>query len=298
MLEVRQARYFIAVAEELHFGRAAERLHMSQSPLSQAIKSLEAQLGVVLLVRTRRSVALTDTGRIVLERCYDLVTAARRAEETAEFAASGRVGRLRIAAGSLALADLLPAIVARYRRELPEVELKVKELDSAYAAAAVFMRECDAAFVRGVHTDPRLRIRKLTSDEFVAVIPAGTERDYVDRDDHIPLSALRDSPWAWISRSSSPFLHDDVIAACHSAGFTPDLVHEARTIPSQLDIVRCGLGVCLAPKAAVRHERGLTYRPLAVSVPTSGLSIVVRLEDDGPLISRLVEVAGECVGDI
>src|SRR6478672_2941546 len=184
MVEVRQARYFIAVAEELNFSRAADRLKMSQPPLSQAILQLERQLGTTLLNRSSRSVLLTEAGHLFPEQCRLLVGASERAREVAALASGGMTGTLRVGAVTSAFNETLPRILQRFRASRPLVELQVQEIDSHHGRDALERRELDVAVIRQIVTGRRLRSVPLRRDHFVVAMPV----DHRLADDDGPIS--------------------------------------------------------------------------------------------------------------
>jgi len=247
MLETREARYFIAVAEELHFGRAAERLRMSQPPLSQVIKALERRLGVQLLHRTTREVRLTPAGSVFLDRCRTVVGAAEAADTAARAAADGQAGELRIGAVTSAILHPLHAALARFRAEHPRVDVRVEETDTHLAVQAIRHREIDVALVRQLATPPDCVRLTLRTERFVLALP---EAWATSLDLRGSLAAAADLPWIWLPRAISPDYHDQVAACCRAAGFTPDARHTARSITSQLTMVASGLGVALVPASA------------------------------------------------
>jgi DNA-binding transcriptional LysR family regulator len=225
MVDVREARYFIAVAEELHFGRAADRLHMSQPPLSQAIKAIERRLGVTLLHRTTREVALTAAGTVFLDRCRILVGAAESAGAAAQAVAEGAAGQLRIGAVTSAFRDPLPAALEHFRRHRAAVEIRVEEVDSHVGVQAVRRRELDVAFVRQLATPSDCVRARLRTERFVLAIPAAWAR-YPAAEG---LTLAADLPWVWIPRTISPDYHDQIVACCRAAGFAPDARHTAQS---------------------------------------------------------------------
>lgn len=246
MVEVREARYFIAVAEELHFGRAALRLHMSQPPLSQAIKSIETRLGVSLLQRSTREVRLTPAGSVFLGRCRAIVAAAADAEEAVRQAASGQLGDLRIGAVTSAFIDPLPTILRVFAETHPRVEVHLEETDTHTAVQALLEHQLDIALVRQLATPPNLDRERLRRERFVLAIPAA----WAPAKQRWNLRAAADLPWVWLPREISPDYHDMVVACCRAAGFSPLARHTARSITSQLTMVASGLGVALVPGSA------------------------------------------------
>jgi len=292
MIEVREADYFIAVAEELHFGRAAARLQMSQPPLSQAIRQLERKLGVELLHRTTRAVRLTSAGAAFLRDCRELVGAARAAETTARRAADGQAGELRIGAVTSAFTDLLPRLLARHHAAYPRVTTTVDEIDSHEAASSLHLRRHDVVLGRLLRAPAHLRQIVVHRDEFVLVTPDSwpTPPDN---------AAASDLPWVWIPRAISPDYHDQVVACCQAAGFTPQERHTARSITSQLAMVGAGLGVALAPTRTahtVPHTDRLRYHPIATPAAAVTELAAAYRDDDDPLVANFVDMAGIRLG--
>ncbi|MEU9889747.1 LysR family transcriptional regulator [Sphaerisporangium sp. NPDC051017] len=298
MIEVRQARYFLAVAETLHFGRAAEKLGMSQPPLSQAILQLERQLGAQLFDRTGRSVKLTETGRAFAEECRKLVAVAQYAHEVATQAEAGLVGTLRMGVVTSALSEPLLGALATFRETRPRVELQITEVDTGTGQEAVAQREIDIAVIRPSAPVRGLRMRPWRHDHFVIALPeehplAGNPADPVD------LSRFADEPWVWLRREASPDYHDQLMMTCRRAGFTPDARHLANSILTQLAMVTCGLGVTLVPNATAsrtfRHP--VAYRPLTDPADIVELSLVTRAGTHEPLVQEFLRIASHGPSD-
>ncbi|MCT9138494.1 LysR family transcriptional regulator [Streptomyces violarus] len=304
MIEVRQARYFLAVAETLHFGRAAEQLRMSQPPLSQAILQLERQLGVRLFDRGERRVRLTETGRAFAEECRRLVAAARHAHEVATQAEAGLVGTLRIGVVTSALSEPLLGTLSAFRDARPRVDLHLTEVDTGEGQEAVARHEIDLAVIRPSAPVRGLRVRPWRHDQFVIALPDGHPLTG-DTTDPVDLSGFADEPWVWLRREASPDYHDQLMATCRRAGFTPEARHVANSILTQLAMVACGLGVTLVPNVAVRSIQGpIAYRPLSDPADIVELSLVSRDGGHEPLVeeflrhaagSRAAQVGGEFV---
>lgn len=263
MMELREARYFIAVAEELHFGRAAERLHMSQPPLSQSIKLLEQRLGAQLLTRSTRAVALTTAGEVFLSHCRRLVNLADEAETAARDAAIGQVGQLRIGAVTSAFFDPLPGMLARFRSAHPRVDVIVRELDTQHAVQSLTDHAIDVAVVRRLATPPGIARRTLLEEKFVLAVPASWDRV---PDGTLDLADAATEPWVWLPRYISPDYHDQVAACCRDAGFAPTVTNTANSIVSQLAMVACDIGVALVPRSAARQAIDLRGRVRFVSL--------------------------------
>lgn len=290
-MEVRQARYFIAVAEELHFGRAAQRLHMSQPPLSQSILALEHDLGVQLLRRTSRQVTLTKAGEVFLTHCRQLVRDAERARTAVEHARDGVSGRLVVAAVASAFSDVLPTALRQYRTVRPDVQLRLLEVDTETGARGVQDRSIDVALVRRATGGPGYRAVPLHHDHFVAALPLEHPRAE-PAGEPLDLRDLAAEPWVWIAREISPGYHDEVVAACRRAGFSPHAGHEATTIATQLAMVSCGIGVAIVPSLVAGDRQDLAIRRLEVSAPLVALSLLVGNDAD-PLVDHFVDAVSE-----
>ena len=286
MVEVREARYFIAVAEELNFGRAAERLQMSQPPLSAAIKALERRLGVVLLHRTTREVRLTPPGAVFLTQCRVVVAAAHSADSAARQAADGQAGELRIGAVTTAFTDPLPQALHAFTQSHPRVDIRVREVDTHIAVGMLQRGELDIALIRQLAAPRDCERVVLKRESFVLVVPALWDLPSGLQDD-LALSA--DLPWIWLARSISPDYHDQVAACCRIAGFTPNAKHLASSITSQLTMVACGLGVALVPESAAHQvdRVGLT-RTIPVHDSTAIDLAAVWRRGDSPLIAAFL----------
>lgn len=292
MIEVREARYFLAVAQTLHFGRAAELLGMSQPPLSQAILQLERRLGARLLDRSKRKVELTETGRAFAAECRTLVAAAQHAHHVATQAEAGLAGTLRIGVVTSALGEPLLSTIREFQRHRPRVQTRVVEVDTPAGEQDLLQREIDIAVVRLSAPARDLRTQPWRRDSFVIALPADHPAA-TGTTGPVDLARFAAEPWVWLRRHISPGYHDQLIAACHRAGFTPDVRHVANSIATQLAMVACGLGVTLVPNVAVRSALppGATYRPLANRAELVELSLVTRESPDEPLVREFLRIA-------
>ncbi|MFC9680269.1 LysR substrate-binding domain-containing protein [Streptomyces sp. NPDC056948] len=288
MVEIRQARYFVAVAEELHFGRAAERLQMSQPPLSQAIKQLERKLGFELLHRTQRSVALSEAGAVFLEHCRTLIRQAEDAEIAARHAATGHGGRLSLGAVASAFSWPLPLVLDQFHEDAPDIEIRTQEIDTHEAAAGLLDRTLDWAIVRQTAPVRGTTATSLFVDRFVAALPAG--HPAAAADDPLDLADLAGDTWVWLNRHISPDYHDAMAAMCRTAGFSPVPTHWARSVTSQIAMVECGLGVTVVPAAASGAHPTVRFRPLRHGAATIELTVMTR-SAPGALAERLTELA-------
>jgi DNA-binding transcriptional LysR family regulator len=288
MVEVREARYYIAVAEELNFGRAAERLQMSQPPLSAAIKALEKRLGVLLLHRTTREVRLTPAGAVFLDHCRIVVGAADAADSAARQAADGQAGELRIGAVTSAFTDPLPQALQAYSRSHPRVIVRVREVDTHVGVELVRRREIDLALVRQLATPRDCERVMLRRESFVLAVPAGWDvSPGLGRD----LALDAELPWIWIPRALTPDYHDQVAACCRAAGFIPHAQHLTGSINSQLAMVAAGLGVALVPESSVSGDKSGPIKSIRLrKSPTIDLAAVWRRAENRLVANFLDEL--------
>ncbi|MFK0113584.1 LysR substrate-binding domain-containing protein [Streptomyces sp. NPDC091217] len=288
MVEIRQARYFVAVAEELHFGRAAQRLQMSQPPLSQAIKQLEQQLGCELLHRTQRSVAVTPAGAVFLDHCRALIRHAEEAEIAARQAATGRGGRLSLGAVASAFSWPLPVVLERFHEAVPDVEIRTQEIDTHEAAAGLLDRSLDWAIVRQTAPVRGTTATSLFTDRFVAALPI--HHPAAEATGALDLADLAGGSWVWLHRHISPDYHDAMAAMCRAAGFSPVPAHWARSVTSQIAMVECGLGVSVVPAAASTPRPAVRFRKLRHATATIELTAMTR-STPGALAECLTAIA-------
>ena len=250
IMELRQLRYFVMLAETGNFHRAAERLNMSQPPLTVAIRKLEEELGAALFVRSARGVALTAAGRASLDMARATLAQADRFREAAREGAAGERGRLRVGFVGSATFELLPRLIAEYRRRYPAVELVLEEATSAEIARKLAAAELDVGLVRL----PLLQIAAVDTqvidpDELHAALPEG-------------------SPFAGAQSVELGVLHSITLTACQKAGFMPIVAQEAAQLSAVLALVRSGLGVALVPsRAAGSVPQGVRLVRLATKVP-------------------------------
>lgn len=288
-MELRHLRYFVAVAEELHFTRAAERLHIGQPPLSQQIQALEGELGVLLFERNRRRVRLTPAGERFLAHARQILAATDAAARDARRAASGEVGELSVGfTSSLPFTSLLPAVLNDYRHDYPDVTLTLRESFTGEQFAALAQGRLDVGFVRftGLEPPPGLAVREIRRDALRLVIHA---RHSLAEAPALSLAALRDEPFITYPRDAGTGLGRLVRRLCLAAGFEPHIVQEAREATTQIGLVAAGLGVTLlpAPLECVRLA-GVRYLPLTDEGAHVSLGVATRADDASPLLARFL----------
>ena len=288
-MELRQLRYFIAVAEELHFRRAAARLHISQPPLSQQIRALEDELGFALLTRTRRRVELTAAGESFLRDARTLLGELQGAVATARRIDAGQTGRLRINFVGSALFSIVPGTVERFRRSRPAVELELRERPTLDQLRAVRAGSVDVGLVRPpIEDDGELRVHTVLRERTVAALPNGHSLAGLSR---VPLRRLATEPLVLFPRDQAPGYHDLLIDALAGAGAAPRVIQYAPEMLTIVGLVAAGTGVSLVPESVQRLGlEGVTYRPVA-GAPRSELVAITRAADQAALVAAFVAEA-------
>ncbi|MDN6882389.1 LysR substrate-binding domain-containing protein [Variovorax sp. CAN2819] len=296
-MDLRQLRYFVTVAEELNFSRAAVRLHMSQPPLSHQIKALEEELGVLLLFRNRREVRLTDAGRAFLRDARQLLDQAQAATQRAKLAAQGDGGTLRVGMATSAIDHVMPGFVQRLRSCLPTVQLLVTDMGSQEQVRAVAADKLDLGFVHARTSTRGLARQLLYTEGFALVMPLAHP---LAARDALALRDFAEEPMISFSREHRSALFDSLVAACMQAGFSPRLLHVARHPMSMFQMVRHGLGVALVPASyAEVGGEGLRVVELPPSAGTLQIDVVWREDNESELLEcvRTEVLANWSVGE-
>ncbi|MCK8646695.1 LysR substrate-binding domain-containing protein [Mycobacterium colombiense] len=287
--ELRHLRYFRAVAEELHFGRAAERLHIAQPPLSQQIRQLERALGVTLLVRTTRKVELTPAGAAYLKRAVSILGAVDEARAQAQRIAEGTEGRLAIGCVGSATYSLLPRLARALREALPSVDVSVRgEMLAPAQITALLAGEIDLALLRPPVEQEGVVLEPVRRDRLLAALPDGhalATRTELNVDD------LRDEEFIAHAGHGRSIMNSVVAAICADAGFAPRVRHEVEETSTLVTFVAAGLGVAIVPdRTAALDIAGVCYRPLVPDELAVDLVAAHAAHAHSPLIDKVIEV--------
>jgi DNA-binding transcriptional LysR family regulator len=275
-MDLRHLRYAVAIAEELHFTRAAERLGIGQPPLSQQIKLLEQELGVLLFHRLTRGVELTEAGRAFLPFARQALAAAEQAAAAAKQAARGEVGALSLGfTSSASFSPLVMGLISRFRTAYPHVELSLNEQTTSRLLEALRSGALDLAFLRpGLNETEGLNLRRMPDEEFWAALPAGHR---LSGESRIDLVELAGDPFILYPRANGQLLYDSIIAACRNAGFSPRLAQEAPQMASSVSLVAAGVGVALVPESMRQLQApGVTFARLQGDAPKAQLFLAHR----------------------
>lgn len=293
-LEFSELQAFVALAGELHFRKASERLFLSQPALSKKIQRLEEKVKGPLFMRSRRRVALTDAGNDFLPKATKLLQDVDDALSETQAAIEGRAGSLRIGFGIASVPEILPRTILRFRKLYPNVELQMREMPSDSQVASLIERRLDAGMLRMPVANRKLISVPLFSENLVLATPA--DMSYLPR---AGINGLRNRDFIFVSPSLSKTFHDRVLSLCFRAGFTPRIVQEANEILTILHLVRAGLGVSLVPKSAARlRVPGVRFHELGWKEPLWRIGIAWNKNSEKlPLISGLVKVVQTVVGE-
>ncbi|HZF76879.1 MAG TPA: LysR family transcriptional regulator [Acetobacteraceae bacterium] len=296
-LELRHFRYFVALAEELHFTRAARRLGISQPPLSQQIRWMEEALETPLIERGRRLV-LTEAGRALLAEARAALAQAARAETVARRAGRGEIGELRL--GLFASAPLLPgfaAVVLAFRKRLPGVHLDLREGPTAWQAGALQRGELDAGFLRYPGAgDLPAGLEALEAAQEPLVLVMRRDHRLARRAGAIPVPALAGEPMVAFSRAVGTTLHAQLAAMCARAGFSPAIAAEARENSTLMGLVAAGIGVAVVPQSLLRiRPEGVTRRALDGEGATTSTWLAVPRGSQSSAAQRFMDCARACI---
>jgi DNA-binding transcriptional LysR family regulator len=288
MLELRPLRQFVAVAEELHFGRAAQRLHMTQPPLTQAIQQLERTLGARLFDRTQRRVALTAAGAALLPQVKRLLAEAATLPRQAQAAAAGQAGRLRLAFVSSIAYGPLPGWLRSFRQALPEVQLDLREATLDVQLDAFAAGHIDAGFV--LHAEGAapagLAAWRALREPLLLALP---ETHPMATRAVLPFAEAAGEPLVIFPRPIAPSLYDAVLGHYRAQGATPVIAQEAIQMQTIVNLVSAGIGAAWVPAALMQLQRpGVVYRPIAGAPLRCETSLVWR-EPAPPVVRRFVE---------
>ncbi len=287
-MELRHLRYFVTVAEELHFGRAAQRLQIAQPPLSQQIRQLEEELGVQLFHRTKRSVQLTEAGQLFLEEACQILTRAEQAIQIVQRADRGETGRLTLGFVGSATYSVLPGVLKVFRRRFPEVLLSLHEMTTTQQVQALHEDRIHLGFVRPPIYEQELMIESILKEPFVAVLP---EFHRLANETQISLRSLANDPFILFPRYLGSGFYDQIVNMCQQVGFQPQVAQEAIQMQTIISLVAAELGVALVPASVQNLQRvGVVYKALAESTSQVELAMVWRPDKISSVLQKFLEV--------
>lgn len=290
-MELRHLRYFVAVAEELHFGRAARRLNMAQQPLSRQVRNLETELEVQLLYRTKRTVRLTAAGEAFFKEAQKVLAQANYAASVAKRTSRGEVGLFRVGFSGIVLNSILPAIVRRFRLQFPDVHLELTRIQTNEQVKALVEGEIHAGLLHPPFDTSLLSYEVIHQEPLLAIIP-DIHRLANDAPSPISIEQLSTEPLVLFPRKIGPVLYDAIIAFCQRAGFSPNIVQEVFPQRTILGLVAAGIGITVTHASAWQiRQQGVVARPIVEETPVVETAIAWRSDTLHPASLHFLDVA-------
>ncbi|MGV0028291.1 LysR family transcriptional regulator [Phormidesmis priestleyi] len=288
-MELRHLRYFVAVAEELHFNRAAERLHIAQPPLSQQIKQLEIELGVELFHRrTKRQVQLTEAGQVLLQATYPILAQLDQAICDTQRAGRGETGGLTIGFTSSVVYDVLPAILYRFRQHFPQVDLVLQELTTTQQEEALQNQRIEVGFCHLPLKDASLVSETILEEPLVVVLPATHP---LATETILSVRSLANESFILFPRHLGPGLYDQIVSFCKQANFSPKVMQEAIQMQTIIGLISAEMGVALVPASLQNLQRsGVVYKPLQEATPQVETAVVWRSDSSSSVLREFLQV--------
>jgi DNA-binding transcriptional LysR family regulator len=294
-VELRQLRYFVTIAEEGNFSRAAERLHLSQPPLSTQIKSLEDELGVRLLKRTNRGVALTVAGAVFYEETRAVLARLDHARDKAMRADRGDIGMLSVGFVSIADYGILPPALKQFRAGFPLVEVQLHELTTDAQIRELRATRLDLGIALAPVAEPDLQFERLLREALVLAAPSG--HPAVKVSGAVDLRSLAKESFIIPPRDIAPGLYDLIISHCHASGFAPRITQHARQMQTVVGLVSSGMGFALVPSSVRNLKRtGVQYRPLRGKPAVVEIGTLRRREEQSAVTGHFAQALREFGG--
>jgi DNA-binding transcriptional LysR family regulator len=292
-MDLRHFRYFIAVAEELHFTRAAERLHIAQPPLSKQIRQLEAEMGVTLLQRTNRHIELTDAGRVFLEKAKQILLATSSAVTETQRTQRGEIGKLAVGFFEHTSYTLLPPILRAYRQRYPTVEVQLRWFPVTEQVNALERGDVDISFVRPVTEFDGIASETILKERFVLALPSDHP---LASDDAVNLKDCADERFIVYTQRLAPDFYAMILRLCAVAGFVPQVALEVGQVYTTLGLVSSGAGIAFVPESVqrVRFEN-VTYKPLKGRQPKIEVLLAWKQSNPSRLLTAFVDTAKRAV---
>jgi DNA-binding transcriptional LysR family regulator len=292
-IELRHLRYFVAVAEEMHFGRAAARLGIAQPPLSQQIRRLEALIDAQLFDRTSRRVALTDAGATLLEGARRILGQTEDLVEEVGRMGRGEAGSVTVAFGAALMFHELPRVIREFRRRVPAVHLELRELSTGQQLDALHAGDVDIGFLREPGPDTGLHVETVMDEPLVVALPARhpLAGGSAGKATPITLAALASDDFVLFPREVAPGLHARVFALCRDAGFTPNVVQESREQYTTMALVAAEVGITIIPASVQQLEwRGVVYKDIPSALARSHIAMAWRSGAVSPAVDAFAQL--------
>ena len=288
-MELRHLRYFVALAEELNFGRAAARLHISQPPLTRQIQQLEEKIGACLFLRTARGVELTTAGKTLLVEAQRILGMVKVAEERTGKAARGQIGRLDVGIFGSAILNHIPRLLLEFRNQYPEVEIALYPMTKAEQTEALRAHQITVGFNRHVPTEPDIVVETV---HFEPLVIALNRKHPLARQKSIRITEIVDEPLILYPRNTRVSFAHDVLNLIRSAGGVPNVVQEVTDVVTAIALVASGFGICVTPQAASSLKLpGVIYRQIKADPPPGiELACLYRRNDESPILGAFLDI--------
>jgi DNA-binding transcriptional LysR family regulator len=288
-MELRHLRYFVVVAEELHFRRAAERLHMSQPPLSQQIRALEEEVGATLLLRNQRRVELTAAGVVFLERARQILADVEDAARQARRVQRGEVGRLAVGFVGSAMYSFVPDLLRRFGEHAPDVTLRLHEMGTTEQLRQLEDGRLDVGFLRAARSRPELKIEIVAEEPVIVALP---DLHPLAANPRLTLADLEGQPLILLTSAVAPGLRSALQPAIDRLGGEDTIVQEVQEMQTVIGLVAAGVGISLVAESVRELVRvGVTYRAIDGWGPSLRLDMAWRAADESPLVTTFLEMA-------
>lgn len=275
---------FAVVAEQLHFGRAASRLHISQPALSKRIKSLEQKIGGPLLARDRRGVELTPAGAMFYKQARRILRDLDITFESARGTVAGQLGKLRLGVGIATIHSLIPRALLKFRETCPGIEIEIADMSTVSQIEALIAGRLDVGFVRLPAKHPQVAVRRVLSERLAIAVSDRLKGA-------VTMVSIREQPFIIINRGVSATYHDHCISLCNRSGFAPRIVYEANDMFAILNLVSVGIGVSLVPSSArAMHVTGVKFVPISNRDAEWDIGMAWNKKFESEAIRKFVEI--------
>lgn len=293
-MELRHLKYFKTVAEELHFGKAADRLNMAQPPLSTQIRHLEEELGIPLFHRTKRRVELTKEGEVFLEKVYQILKNLDESIETVRKVNRGEIGEISIGFLASSAYDVLPTIIKYYRKQYPSIHVNLKQLTSVGQLKALKEGTIHIGIISEPFENDAFNFEVIRREPMVVALPR--EHPLASENSPIDLIELENDPFILTGRESNQIYYDRIINSCGEVGFSPNIIQETKEMSTLISLVSAGIGIAIVPdsiKALLQNE--VIYRKIKNNKFTTVTALVWENKSQSPIVNGFVELVKESV---
>ena len=285
---IRELEVFAAVAEELNFGRAARRLHITQPPITRMIKNLEEGLGILLFHRNKRQVSLTSAGEALLHESRHILATIEQSVRRVQDASRGEAGHLKIAFESAALFDVIPKAIKVYQQRYPGVAVTLQNMASSEQVTALYERRIHIGLVGGAIIDRQLRSQTIAREPYVLLLQ---ETHPLAALKQVAMKQLAGESFLMCPRAENPALFDQLIAMCDAAGFRPNIISAPAEMQLIFHLIAEGIGVAVAPSAVARlGMKGVAFKRVTPSLPLSELVVLRRKGDESLIVENFIKV--------